>query len=279
MRSTLPTVYCFSIGSSLGSIPSSGSMAGLPTVPAVLSAGSMPRMPTMTLPMSGAVTVPPGAVPTDPGAGVSMGESIAPIPSRVADKVLKRTFVDMAELLPEVWAVSKADETTKASTQRRPRQVTDIFTWMRCFAAYVAVLSSNFNEEVPELMAYMVTILRVSQDFAGLAWVRYDAAYRRQAASTGNRKWSQINSSLYAICRAQVVSRCDLCCSSAHATTECTLAMDQEPDMPHRVVPVTSTGARAFRTSSKRVYGNLPPLQCRSLSVPGLPVPTRLLPL
>ena len=50
---------------------------------------------------------------------------------------------------------------------------------------------------IPELMAYMATIVRVSQDFAGLAWVRYDAAFRRQAALTRNERWTAINSTLY----------------------------------------------------------------------------------
>ncbi len=43
-------------------------------------------------------------------------------------------------------------------------------------------------------------IVRVSQDFVGLAWVRYDAAFRRQEALTGNTQWSVINSTLYTMC-------------------------------------------------------------------------------
>jgi hypothetical protein len=39
-------------------------------------------------------------------------------------------------------------------------------------------------------MAYMTWIVRLSQDFTGLAWVRYDAAFRRQAALTGN--WEMV---------------------------------------------------------------------------------------
>ena len=35
-------------------------------------------------------------------------------------------------------------------------------------------------------MAYMTTILRVIQDLAGLGWVRYDAAFRRLVALSGN---------------------------------------------------------------------------------------------
>ncbi len=66
--------------------------------------------------------------------------------------------------------------------------MTEITTWIQCYACVLA------TEAVPELMAYLVTISRVSQDFAGVAWV---AAFRRQAAISGNRKWSQINPSLY----------------------------------------------------------------------------------
>ncbi len=74
----------------------------------------------------------------------------------------------------------------------------------------------NIPEPVPELMAYLVQIMRVSQDFGGLAWVNYDLAFCRQAASTGSRQWSKVNPSLYSICFAGVAranKRCDLCLS------------------------------------------------------------------
>ncbi len=66
----------------------------------------------------------------------------------------------------------------------------------------------------PELMAYQSTIVRVSQDFVGLAWVRYDAAFRRQAALTGNTRWSVINSTSYTMCfasQATNTKQCELC--------------------------------------------------------------------
>ena len=82
------------------------------------------------------------------------------------------------------------------SPPHRPRQVTDIFVWIQSYSSYVSVLASQFGEAVLELMAYMVTITRVSKDYSGLAWVRYDSAFRRQAANTKNWKLSQINPSL-----------------------------------------------------------------------------------
>ena len=67
------------------------------------------------------------------------------------------------------------EEHSKRLTPRHPRQVIDIFTWIHCYTSYVSVLASRYHGVVPELMAYLVTITRVSQDFSGLAWVRYDA--------------------------------------------------------------------------------------------------------
>ena len=63
-----------------------------------------------------------------------------------------------------VMVRGKSDkEDPKRAPSRWPRQVTEIFTWIQCYASYVSVLSSHFAESVPELMAYMVTITRVSQ--------------------------------------------------------------------------------------------------------------------
>ncbi len=42
-------------------------------------------------------------------------------------------------------------------------------------------------EAVPELMAYMVGILKASAEYEGEAWAAYDVAYGRQAAATNNR--------------------------------------------------------------------------------------------
>ena len=95
----------------------------------------------------------------------------------------------------------------RPSSSRRTRKVTDIFTWVQCFNTYVSVLAPAHPETIPELMAYMSTIVRTSQDFSGLAWVRYDAGFRRQAALTGNRLWSQINATLYTLCQVSLVMR------------------------------------------------------------------------
>ena len=85
---------------------------------------------------------------------------------------------------------------------------------------------------IPKLMAYMAAIMRVSQDHAGLACVRYDAVYQRQATLTGNTHWSTINSNLYTIHftgRATATPRCELCFATTHLTKEYAQQGDPDP--------------------------------------------------
>jgi len=82
-------------------------------------------------------------------------------------------------------------------------------------------------------MAYMTTILHVSQDFAGLGWVHYDAALRCLVALSGNNKWSKINPTLYAMHfmgAARSTSRCDLCMAISHKTAQCALLGHNHPE-------------------------------------------------
>ena len=146
--------------------------------------------------------------------GVYVGEALPPVPQKLAEKIWAWDFVDMAELLPEFWDPKLEEkEGGQASSVRRRRPVTELKMWLQGFAIYVAVMSGKHPGAVPQLMSNMVSIIRAAEDYAGLAWVRYDAAYRRQAAASGNRAWSQINPSLFSLCftgKAQVANRCDL---------------------------------------------------------------------
>ena len=257
-------------GAVLGAMPSLASLASLPTVNAnpSTSASTLGGAVSLTLAngnptpiaASGLVNLLPlagsGSSPQTAG-GVYVGEGLPPVPRRLADKICRWEFVDMAEMLPEFWPQLRDEDADRrgATPRRKPKQVTEFTTWLQCFAAYTSVLASTHPAAIPELMAYLVTVSRVSQDFSGLAWVRYDAAFRRQAALTGNRRWSQINPTLYSICftgRAQQLSRCELCLSSAHGTKLCPLQSDPDPELPSRVKAVeTALLSLASRRSSE----------------------------
>ena len=74
--------------------------------------------------------------------------------------------------------------------------MTEITSWVQCFASYIGDLSGTSLDAVSELVAYLIHIVRVSQGFECMAWVNYDVAFQHQAAMTGNRQWSKINPSL-----------------------------------------------------------------------------------
>ena len=80
----------------------------------------------------------------------------------------------MCELLPEFWSsFAPKDPTstlgTKQGVSRRKRAITDIATWVQCFATYISVMSTPHPQAVPELLAYLIFILRASQDFGGVS--------------------------------------------------------------------------------------------------------------
>ena len=108
----------------------------------------------------------------------------------------------MCELIPEYWIIQKCEE---ASAQRMTRtrgrkQSQNILVWVRCFAMYVAVVAGKWPRRVPEMMAYMINIVKAHQEYKGLAWFLYDEAYRRQAAATGHTEWSKVNPSIFTMC-------------------------------------------------------------------------------
>ena len=64
-------------------------------------------------------------------------------------------------------------------------------------AAMFRGLCGSSGEKIPEIigdmMAYMITIVRAQIEFEDPTWWTYDEAYRDKAATTGNRKWSEID--------------------------------------------------------------------------------------
>ena len=170
---------------------------------------------------------------------VYVREGLPPVPTKLAAKIQRGEFVEMTELLPEFWSSQREDNHSKQEAKaRRARSVQNIFTWLQCYGLFVSVLGPQHPSRIPELMAYQATIVRASQDYAGLAWVRYDSAFRRQAALTGLTRWSAINPTLYTRCfpgSARTSSRCELCFATTHHTKECAQQGDPDPGVRERL--------------------------------------------
>ena len=188
------TLVITTTGSQLGVLPPPSALAGLPAIttvaggplPLVFGPGTGASSVSLDTASSGSGTVvQPSTVAgvsasllnllpilasraLPPTSGVYVGEGLPPVPPRLAAKILRLEFVDMSEMLPEYWSSTTAEEEDqKRAPPHRRRQVTDIFTWIQCFASYMSVLAGRFADCVPEMMAYLVTITWVSQDFSG----------------------------------------------------------------------------------------------------------------
>ena len=148
----------------------------------------------------------------------------------------------MHELLPEGLA-DPGDSSKPAAKARAKKRALELNTWLQCFALYVGVLGLERPDCVPQLMAYLVTIIRASQEFEGTAWAVYDDHFRRQAATEENWQWSGVNSSLYSMCftgKAKRANRCDRCLSVAHKSEDCGLPGEDDPDMAKRLKTIES---------------------------------------
>ena len=116
-----------------------------------------------------------------------------------------------------VWVVHRGEEEVPAQRvawSKSRKQSQDIHMWLQCYAMYVAVAIGKWPERVPQLMVYMIHIIKASQEHEGLAWFIYDEAYRRQAAATGHTEWSKVNPSIFSVCftsKAKNRKRCEWC--------------------------------------------------------------------
>ena len=132
--------------------------------------------------------------------GIYVGEGLPSIPMKLAQRIWRWEFIHMVEMLLGLWACKGDDNLTTDPTTRVRRPITDLKTWLKAFATYVAVMSQKNGGAVPELIVYMVSIIRTEEEYAEGAWVHYDAAYHQQAAECRNTTWSKVSPSLFSLC-------------------------------------------------------------------------------
>ena len=95
-----------------------------------------------------------------------VGEELPPVPPKLVERIEKGDFVEMCELIPEFWMVHRGEEEVPAQRAARSKgrkQSQNIHVWLQCYAIYIAVMAGKYPERVPELMAYMIHIIKASQ--------------------------------------------------------------------------------------------------------------------
>ena len=161
--------------------------------------------------------------------GLMLGEGLPPISPKLVEKIGRGEFVEMQELLPEEWL--KLEKEGDAPQGSRRHQFLDIRVWALCFASYISVMANKNPRRVPDLLGYLVHMIRASMDFEGTAWAKYDNTFRRQAAATGSENWSSLNASLFSMCftgKGKSSAKCDNCLGRGHLAGGCPFIAEQE---------------------------------------------------
>ena len=187
-------------------------------------------------------------------AELCIGAGIPPIPPRLVTRIQSGEFIDMADLLPDQLAPTSTDRTSKP----RRQTISNILEWVKCFSAYIAVVSSKQPDRVPDLLGYMTLIIESHMEHAGEGWMGYDRRFRQIAATKPNMVWAQIDTTLWNLAfsgKARAV-RCKFCFSLSHVSAQCNLAPD------HGLLP-SGTNQQQPPTQPNAPYTRQP--QCRRI--------------
>lgn len=140
---------------------------------------------------------------------VSVGNGFPPINKRLVERIQALEFIDMADLRPAQWQEVLEPEPDPRQfvilpglevARAKRKAVEDIRSWSMCFTIYTAAVGKKYPEMMPEMLAYMLHILRAHREFEEPAWREYDVRFRQQAAVSGNRAWSQLDPQIYSTC-------------------------------------------------------------------------------
>ena len=159
-----------------------------------------------------------------------LGEGLPAVLAKLANKIQKGEFVDMAELLKDsieaercrVAQGQEGSSSSHTSSRASWREVPDLLSWLQCFRCTW--------REVPgeELWVYMIFLIRESRRCEGEGWRDYDSMFCQQAVSAADLEWSKVNNSLFSVTFLDQGSgrgkACKFCQETDHEPDVCALA-------------------------------------------------------
>ena len=96
-----------------------------------------------------------------------IGAGLPPIPSRLVTRIEAGEFIDMAELIPD--HLGPATTLTLPKPSKRHHDISNILEWIRCFSAYITVISTKQPHRVPDLLEYLTLITEAHVQYTGVA--------------------------------------------------------------------------------------------------------------
>ena len=138
---------------------------------------------------------------------VWLGDGLGSVTAKVHERMWRWEFVDMEEFRPRSTQekITPGNDTEKLVvfpgtlevSQPRKRPITDIITWVQCYARYTAGMAEKYPEAVPGFMSQLIVVLKAYSEVEGLWWRDYDVAFRDKMAAQGVKKWLGMDVSLY----------------------------------------------------------------------------------
>ena len=110
--------------------------------------------------------------------------------------------------------------------------VSDLTTWLQCFALYAAAVNQNQPERMAEMMAYQTIIAKASQRYRWPSWAIYDNTFRQEMAGTTGQSWARVDPSIYSLCftgQAIGESWCGTCQTLDHTPQTCPVRRAKRP--------------------------------------------------
>jgi len=214
----------------LGVVPSSSMVAWLqasnPTSVVSTGTNSSSSVSVVNSAEEPSQVILPGA-PRVPLSALPMCDGMLPLPRKLKKKITDLLFVEMSELLPEVWMPEEEEmlpSNVLTLPKKKPGIVTDIMLWAQCFASYVSVLAASYPSATPDLLSYMSTIIKCARDYDRGAWAQYDRNFRKSMCQRRDLRWSFVNPSMFSLCfnsRNKRPTACSHCLSDSHLSENC----------------------------------------------------------
>ena len=114
---------------------------------------------------------------------VSVGNGFPPLAKRLVERIHRYVILPGLEV-----------------ARAKKKSVEDVWTWTMCFTIYTAEVGAKHPGMMPEMLAYMLHILRSHREYEEPAWREYDVRFQQMAAVTGNKAWSQLDPQLFNKC-------------------------------------------------------------------------------
>ena len=219
-----------SIADAYGALPPAPMLTSIPLTPPTINAQALVA-PTATTPQG----VLPPALP--PPQGLILSPASSPFPQKLVDKIHFGQFIEMRELLMDNIALIQQLEALQSSTpipmigptRPRLREISTLSSWLYCFLAYVAILTTDRNTR--DKLAYARLIIREALRHGNMGWLDYDRAFRQQTVADPSLAWNTLIPALQATtvlgntarASGRTVRICALCRGVDHLRSDCAL--------------------------------------------------------